>query len=62
MVPDRLKMVYCLSKFDSSLFIFKMFVKVVFILYVSFTLSHFHKSSSTFLQEIYFIAFHMPNK
>jgi len=38
------------------------FVKAVGILLVSFTLSHFHKSSPTLLQEIYFIVFRMPNK
>ena len=38
------------------------FVKAVGLLLVSFTLSHFHKSSPTLLQEIYFIVFRMPNK
>jgi len=31
------------------------FVKAVFILFLSYTLTNFHKSSSSFLQEIYFL-------
>jgi len=42
--------------------LYERFVKAVFILLVSFTLSHFHKSSPTLLQEIYFLPFHMPKK
>ena len=52
----------CLNNFECRLFISKLFVKVVWILLVSFALSHFHKSSPTLLQEIYFLVFHMPNK
>ena len=46
----------CSSNFNSKLFRSKCFVKAVSILILSFTLSHFHKSSPTLLQEIYFLA------
>jgi len=40
----------CSSKIDWRLFISPFFVKAVCILLVSFTLSHFHKSTPTLLQ------------
>jgi len=52
MAPDKLEngAQCCFSKFDWRLFISKIFVKAVWILLVSFILSHFHKSSQTLLQ------------
>jgi len=52
MVPDQIEngAQYCFSKFNWSLFISNFFVKAVCILFVSFTLSYFHKSGPTLLQ------------
>ena len=51
MVPDKLEngTYCCFSKLDCRLFISKSFAKAVCILLVSFTISHFHKSSQTLL-------------
>jgi len=42
----------------------KFFVKAVsiFLLSLTFRLSHFHKSNPTLLHEICFLVFHMPKK
>ena len=47
LIPRYLDLCLCESSFHSLLY---------------FTLSHFHKSSSTLLEEIYFLGFHMPKK
>jgi len=51
-----------LSDFVSTAFSSKVFVKAVSILLLSFTFSHFHTSSPTLLQDIYFLVFHIPKK
>ena len=50
---------FCYSNVDSRLHSFKFVVKAVSTLglHLFFTLSHFHKSSTTLLQKIYFPAF-----
>ena len=50
----------CFINFDSRLFRSKFFVKALSLFLLYFTLSHFHKSSPTLLQKIYFLVFHMP--
>ena len=64
MVPRELKngAQCCFTNFESRVFRSTFFVKTVSILLLSFTLNHFHKSSSTLLPEIYFLVFHMPPK
>jgi len=71
MAPNKLQngAQCCFSNFDSRLFDSRLFPgyaklleKAVSILLLSFNLSHFHKYSSNFLQEIYFLVFHIPGK
>ena len=64
MVPNEIKFgaQYCFDEFAHTLFRSKFFFKAVSVLLLSFALSHFHKSSPTFLQEIYFLVSYMPNK
>jgi len=64
MVPNKLKNSShcCFRNFEPKLVTSKFFVEAVSILLLSFILSHFHKTSPTLLQEIYFLVFRMPNK
>jgi len=62
--PNNLKngAQFCFTNFDSRLFRSTFFVKEVSILLLSFTLSHFHMSGLWFLQKIFLLVFHMPQK